>query len=141
MGDAMEVPRDRIRRQIAHIAIALELRPGPALGLVEDGDQFAPQGLGIQGRVEAGGTAQGRAGCAHLAGFARHIAGRIYPAAQGLGSQIIAIGMEPGIEGRSGAHPYFPRKNSKSARAPWGSPPLGLAGLALGTQPKISKCR
>ena len=37
--------------QVADIKVALELRPGPSISLVVDGDAFAVQRLGLQRRI------------------------------------------------------------------------------------------
>ncbi len=56
----LDLGRQRLRRHIADVAIAIELHPGPAVALVVDADRLTEQGLRLEAdrrrRVECAGV-------------------------------------------------------------------------------------
>ncbi len=74
--------------QIADVAVAVELHPGPAVALVVDGDELAEQRLRVQLALRVGHARSGTEGTDHLPRSRRRVARRVDTAAQGLGGEI-----------------------------------------------------
>ena len=86
-------------RHIAHITVVIELHPGPAVPLVEDGHGLAMQRLGIESRSRKRGSRRnGTAEAADLPGIALHVALGIDHATQMLGRKIFAERVPARIE-------------------------------------------
>jgi hypothetical protein len=90
-------------RQVAHIAVVVELHPGPTLVLVVDGHGLAQDGLGIDWRLARRVAVEGRIGLDH----AFHGAGceplRFDLPAQLLVGQISAGRSDAAVEGHRGS--------------------------------------
>ena len=103
MGRGRDLGAQPVGGDVADVAVAGALHPGPALGLVVDVDRLAVEQLAVQRGVVAGAAAQVEHPAGDLAALAFDIAIGPDPILQVGGGQVVTKGIEARVEAGHGS--------------------------------------